>query len=211
MKKFLTAAAIGAMLTAGAAVAMQTETAAPRAPLTKADMLARADARFDAADTNKDGQLDAQERQASWGSARAGGQQRGGGGGGERMLARIDTNGDGLISKAENHAAAEARFTRMDADNDGIIEPGEGPGAQRSMDRGGERLGMRAGRGVGGLRAAMRADANRDGAISRSEYDAAAARRFARLDMNKDGKLDRGDRQRRGAMPPPPPATPAGA
>jgi hypothetical protein len=214
MKKFLTATAIGAMLTAGVAVAMQTETALPpKAPLTKAEMLARADARFDAADTNKDGQLSAAERQAGRDKMRAGFEGRrggrGGGGMGERMLARVDTNGDGLISRAESRAAAEARFARIDADSDGAIEAGEGRGFRDGRRRGGGRFGMRGGRGVQGMRLAKMADVNKDGAISRAEYDAAAAQRFARMDANKDGKLDRADRPQR--MPPPAQAPAPGA
>ena len=47
MKKFLTTTAIGAMLTAGAAVAMQGQAPTPpKAPVSKAEMLARAEAHF---------------------------------------------------------------------------------------------------------------------------------------------------------------------
>lgn len=198
MKKFLTATATAtaiataAMLTAGVAVAMQSETATPpRAPLTKAEVLARADARFTALDTNKDGQLSAEERQA--------GKSRRGGGRGERMLRRIDTNGDGLVSRAEHRAAAEARFARMDANGNGTIDPGEHRGKRGKL---------RGGRGPGsGMRALMMADTNRDGVVTRAEYDAAAAARFERLDTNRDGKLDAADRPQRR----PAPAAPAGA
>lgn len=228
MKNWMIASAIGALATAGAAVAMQAQPApAPKAPLTKAQMIARADARFDAMDTNKDGQLSAQERQAGMARTRAamaerrggemadfapGAGRRGGGGGmGEKMLARIDTNGDGLISKAENRAAVEARFARMDADKDGTVEAGErrGPGMGQRGERGERgRMGRRGGEGHGGL---MRmADTNRDGAVSRAEYDAAMAQRFAKLDTNRDGKLDPADRPAR-PMAPPAPAPAPGA
>lgn len=188
MKKFLTASAIGAMLVGGIAMAMQTETSAPqKAPLTKAQMLARADARFAALDVSKDGQLSAEERQA-------GKQRRGGRGGG-----RADTNGDGLISRAEHRAAAEARFARRDADGNGTIEASERRGK------------MRHGRGHGGRRAMMMmADADKDGVITRAEFDAASAQRFMRLDTNKDGKLDTADRPQRRMTPPPAPTPGAG-
>lgn len=139
MKTLLTASAIGAMLAAGVAIAMQAGTPAPAPgkPLTKAEMLARADARFDRMDTNKDGQLSAEERKAAAEAARAAMAERKGGELGDfvpgrrgrmmggRMLGRIDTNGDGLISKAENRAAAETRFARMDANGNGTIEADE--------------------------------------------------------------------------------------
>lgn len=158
MKNLLTATAIGAMLAAGVAIAMQSETPAtpPKKAITKAEMLERADARFDRMDTNKDGQLDENERKAGADAAKAamaerkGGEMadfarggRRGGGMGERMLARIDTNGDGLISKAENRAAAEARFARMDANGDGTIGADErGRGGMGKWKRGGGRDGM---------------------------------------------------------------------
>jgi len=240
MKKFLTTAAIGAMLTAGAAVAMQAQApTAPKQPISKAEMIARADARFDRLDTNKDGQLSADERKAGAEAARAAmaekkggelqdfmpGARRGGGGMGERMLARVDTNGDGMISKAENRAMVEARFARMDADKDGTIEAGEGRKGmgKRGEGRGGKAKAMRGGRGGGA--GMMMADTNKDGAISKAEFDAMSAQRFAKLDTNSDGKIDAAEmkaqhdkarekmkkmRERRGNTPPPPP-NPQGA
>ena len=235
MKQFLTAAAIGAMLTAGVAIATQTQTSAPpKQPITKAQMLTRADARFDRLDTNKDGQLSAEERKAGMAAARKAMAERKGGevqdfmpggrrGGdmGERMMKRVDTNGDGLISKAENRAMVEARFARMDADRDGTIEAGEGRKAmgkagwgKRGEGRGKPRA-MRGGRG-GGM---MMADANKDGVITRAEFDAMSAQRFAKLDTNSDGRIDAAEmqaqrdkarekmktmRERRGNTPPPP-------
>lgn len=240
MKKFLTTAAIGAMLAAGTAIAMQSDApAAPKKPISKAEMLARADARFDRLDTNKDGQLSADERKAGAEAARAAmaekkggelqdfmpGARRGGGGMGERMLARVDTNGDGLISKAENRAMVEARFARMDADKDGSVEAGEGRMGmgKAKWKRGGERRGPG---GPGGPAMAMKkADTNGDGAISKAEFDAQSAQRFAKLDTNSDGKIDAAEMQaqrdkardamkrmraHRGHTPPPPP-NPQGA
>lgn len=240
MKKFLTTAAIGAMLAAGTAIAMQSDApAAPKQPVSKAEMLARADARFDRMDTNKDGQLSADERKAGAEAARAAmaerkggelqdfvpGARRGGGGMGERMLARVDTNGDGLISKAEHRAMVEARFARMDADKDGTVEAAEGRKGmgKAKWKRGAYRRGPD---GPGGPAMAMKkADTNGDGAISKAEFDAQSAQRFAKLDTNSDGKIDAAEMQaqrdkardamkkmraHRGHTPPPPPS-PQGA
>jgi hypothetical protein len=227
MKNLLTATAIGAMLAAGVAIAMQSETpaAAPKQPITRAEMLARADARFDRIDTNKDGQLDANERKAGAEAARAamaerkGGEMadfmpgagRRGGGMGERMLGRIDTNGDGMISKAENRAAAEARFARMDANGDGTIGADERGKGMGKWKRGGRRGAAAEGSPVpmhGGKRHEMKADANGDGVITRAEFDAHSAARFAAMDANKDGRIDASEmpkpRRMRGATPPAP-------
>lgn len=48
-------------------------------------------------------------------------------------LAKIDTNNDGKISRAEHLAAAEARFKRMDKDGDGFITREEGKAARAHM------------------------------------------------------------------------------
>ena len=222
MKTLLTASALGAMLVAGVAIAMQSEApATSKRPITKAEMLARADARFDRMDTNKDGQLDANGRKAGADAARAAMAERKGGemsdfmpgagrrGGivGEGMLQRVDTNGDGLISKAENRAAAEARFARMDANGDGTIgadERGKG-----KWKRGGGRRGEGATHDAGrsGMKhGAIKADANGDGVITRAEFDAHSAARFAAMDINKDGKIDASELPQRGRRGPAPAA-----
>lgn len=230
MRNLFVAAIISTMLTAGAAMAMQADGPA-RAPMTKAQALARADARFDAMDTDKDGKLSAAEREAAAGAmrdrmgARQGqmAQRRGGGQAGGRMLARIDTNGDGVISREENRAGAEAAFARMDTNGNGTIDADErrGPQARAGQREQGKKMGRHGGGGArqGGI-AAMMGDSNRDGTITRAEYDSQSAERFAMLDTNKDGQIDPAEikarRDRMAArMPhrgntPPSPAAPQG-
>ena len=97
--------------------------------------------RMMAADTDGDGRIS----QAEWiaaanarngsGSHMMGGRSGGGPGGGYdpmRAFARIDTNGDGFIDKAELDAMSAERFQRMDTNGDGILTPDE-----RTATRGG--------------------------------------------------------------------------
>ncbi len=93
-------------------------------------------------------------------------------GGGMGMM-RADTNGDGMISKAEATAQANARFDRMDANKDGTLAADEvkGPGSR------------------------MMARAGGDGAVTRAEFLAQADKRFARIDTNKDGQLSTDERK----------------
>lgn len=88
-------------------------------------------------------------------------------GGGMGMM-RADTNGDGMISKAEATAQANARFDRMDTNKDGTITADErqGPGGRMMARAGGS-----------------------DGAMTRAEFVAQADKRFARIDTNRDGQL----------------------
>ncbi|WP_353204227.1 EF-hand domain-containing protein [Sphingomonas sp.] len=94
-------------------------------------------------------------------------------GGGMGMM-RADTNGDGMISRAEATAQANARFDRMDANKDGTLTADErqGPGG---------RMMARAGGG--------------DGAMTRADFMARADRRFALIDTNKDGQLSADERK----------------
>ena len=157
MKKLVLAAALGGTLLAGAAIAGQAApTAQPRAErhmnrldtdnsgtVSRAEMLARAGARFARRDADKDGQLSAEEltRKHMRGARR---HHRGHGG----VFKRFDANSDGVLTREEmqQQAAARAlkRFDRLDADKDGRIDQAEV--AQHRADRKAARQQRRAAR-----------------------------------------------------------------
>ncbi|WP_375398985.1 EF-hand domain-containing protein [uncultured Sphingomonas sp.] len=148
---------------------------------------------------------------------------------------RGDADGDGVTTRADALAQADARFDRMDADKNGKLSADE---MRPPRPMAGDPMaspppppspgpGMGAGRGQIGERMFARLDANGDGAIDRGEFREQAGRRFDRLDANRDGKVDAAERaaardaaQDRmgrlrdregagapgGAVPPPPPA-----
>jgi len=138
MKKLVLAAALGGTLLAGAAMAAQTApTAQPRAErhmnrldtdnsgtVSRAEMLARAEARFAKRDKDGDGQLSAAEltRKHMRGHRR---HHRGHG----DMFKRFDANSDGVLTRDEmqQQAATRAlkRFDRFDANKDGRVEQTE--------------------------------------------------------------------------------------
>ncbi len=101
---------------------------------------------------------------------------------GGRVFQRIDTNGDGPISKDEMLAARERLFKRLDRNGDGVIDKDEIEGARDAiMDRADaaqSRLGT----------AFRRMDANVDGKVSEDECRARMPL-FALADRNGDGKL----------------------
>ncbi|MEG3125585.1 EF-hand domain-containing protein [Sphingomonas sp. GB1N7] len=116
-------------------------------PITRTSAMERAAAMFDRLDTNKDGKLDPTERQAMM--ERMGKMRRGGGGEGApgmaptpapagtegphamnghrhgKMLAKLDTNKDGKISRDEMRAQADARFAKLDTNKDGFVDQTE--------------------------------------------------------------------------------------
>ena len=140
-----------------------------------------------------------------------------------------DANGDGVMTRDEAMAQADARFDRMDANKDGKLTPDE-MRPRRPMGEAGATPPPppadgaapppppSPGAGGRGERMFARLDTNGDGVIDREEFRAQAAQRFDRMDTNKDGKIDAAERQaardamgqmrgRRGDggdMPPPP-------
>ena len=110
---------------------------------------------------------------------------------GIKAAPRIDANGDGVIDRAEAAKVPRlaARFDQLDTDKDGRLSASERPQrmhGKRGGGRGGDRL------------QALYTD--KDGRISRSEANAGNAgfaARFTEMDANKDGYLDRSDRELR--------------
>lgn len=101
---------------------------------------------------------------------------------GQRMLQRVDTNGDGAISKDEMLAARERMFTKLDRNDDGVIDEKEIEGARDAiMDRSyaaQARLGTRW----------RRMDGNGDGKVSEGEFRNRMPL-FDLADRNGDGTL----------------------
>jgi Ca2+-binding EF-hand superfamily protein len=124
---------------------------------------------------------------------------------GEGHFARLDTDGDGRITRDEWTAAKLDRFEAADLDGDGRVTPEEmrevgqawkakiaakrqadGEGSDRATERRHHRRGHHA---KMGKLIFKRLDANQDGAISRDEAQAAANRFFDKLDADGDGAL----------------------
>jgi Ca2+-binding EF-hand superfamily protein len=95
------------------------------------------------------------------------------------QLRRMDTDNDGVITRAEWRGSTQA-FRTLDTNNDGVLS-----GYEIWADRG---------RGRGRDRNAIfdRADRDNDGVITRSEWSG-DVEAFERLDRNNDNLLDRGE------------------
>jgi hypothetical protein len=98
---------------------------------------------------------------------------------------KLDVNNDGVIDRTEAAAAPRLaeRFDQLDRNKDGKLAADERP-QRHGWHRGGR----------GGHRM-MQADTDKDGRISKAEAAANPkfAERFAEMDFNKDGFVDRTD------------------
>lgn len=176
-----------------------------RGKLTKEDFDARARERFARIDKNSDGVLDAAEIEGSIGERRGwrgrmgkgdGAGMREGGRMGGRMMKRFDADKDGKVTAEEHAAGLRKIFAEMDLDNDGKITDADLPPTMRGRnvlagDAAGPGRGF--GRGMPMMRHLRGADADKDGTVTLDEFLAAARKRFATMDRNTDGAVDKAD------------------
>lgn len=94
-------------------------------------------------------------------------------------IAAADRDGDGRVTHAEFLKARQARFDQLDRTSDGFISGDDfGRLAKRRADR------------QGGLQQAVQeSDADRDGRVSRPEFDRQSESLFRRLDADGNGWL----------------------
>lgn len=123
-------------------------------------------------------------------------------------LARMDANKDGVVTRAEAIAAADARFAKTDTNGDGKITQDEiqaqrdamrqrmeqrraAQGGQAGADTDAQPGMHRRGGHHGDMMKEM--DANGDGVVTQTEAEAAATARFDKLDANHDGRIDQSE------------------
>lgn len=99
----------------------------------------------------------------------------------DKHFKEMDTNGDGMVSKAEFDAAHDKHFKNMDTNGDGQLSRDEMKAGHKAMMEQGKnkRFGE--------------ADANRDGVLTREEAKKMPmlSKHFDEVDTNKDGKVTR--------------------
>jgi len=99
----------------------------------------------------------------------------------QHILARVDTDKDGKISKAEFDGEGAKMFAKLDENGDGKIAENEMP--QRHWARfGGEMF--------------DRMDGDKDGKVTKAEFAAAGDKMFQRMDKNGDGVIEKDEMQK---------------
>jgi Ca2+-binding EF-hand superfamily protein len=108
-----------------------------------------------------------------------------------RLMARVDADHDGFIEAAEAQAFAAARFAKLDKAHRGYLTLDDWEASlRRALDRASETRRPRLERALSSREAAFRAmNKAGDGKLTKAEFLADSAARFAAADTNKDGKL----------------------
>jgi Ca2+-binding EF-hand superfamily protein len=182
MKKVLLGSGLLLAATAaGAQVSPYAQNAVRDGVQIRTEVVERARTMFSRVDTNRDGFVTMEEGRAvrAQMGQRRGGQRMARGDnqvGRAQMFERLDTNRDNVISRDEFARAQDLR----------------GQLASRGAAQRGQGVAMRGQMGGAMLRAA---DANRDQRISLAEAETAALQRFDRVDLNRDGRVTRDERQ----------------
>lgn len=118
----------------------------------------------------------------------------------DEMWVKLDVNKDGKLDQADKNARWAEKFAEIDTDKSGSISREEFIAHHQQMKgpegRDGDRKAGHGGRGHGGMKGmmmgggmAMMADANKDGTVTRAEFDAGVKAHFDMADANKDGKI----------------------
>jgi EF hand len=97
--------------------------------ITSEEQEAGAKARFDALDSNRDGNVSAMEMDAAGSNAMEGGLPS------ADKISAADADGDGSLSAAEHEAGSQAMYTQGDANKDGAIDAPEMEAAHAAMKR----------------------------------------------------------------------------
>lgn len=120
----------------------------------------------------------------------------------DKKMDRLDRNDDGRISRSEHAARAERNFEKIDKNNDSKVTLAELKD-WRDDDNDNDKDTKRDSKGRSGKHRIERdfdddqtpaekfkvLDANSDDRVTKSEYAAAAKKRFSEIDKNNDGTI----------------------
>lgn len=118
------------------------------------------------------------------------------GGGHDGMQEMMDVNGDGSVSRDEFKSFHSDHFKKADKNNDGNLDAPEFAMLSKIMAE--ERAkAMELAKQKRMKRHFDKADTDKNGKISKAEFEAIGERHFTRMDHNDDGSLNQDDRSKR--------------
>ena len=102
-----------------------------------------------------------------------------------KLLGRADTNGDGVITRAEFAAMRERLFAKLDRNGDGYLTADDQSHRRMGRRASGERL----------QQAMQGLDRDRDGRVSHDEFTQGPTLMFDRADTDGDGTISAAELQ----------------
>ena len=104
---------------------------------------------------------------------------------GGALLERADSDHDGRVTQAEFRAARRAMFDRLDRDHDGVVTAGGFDRLRRFRPKAADQIDT----------FVESIDLDHDGRATIGELERAPLALFDRLDANRDGAIDAGERR----------------
>lgn len=107
------------------------------------------------------------------------------GGDGDKHFKKMDTDGDGKVTRAEHTADAKQMFAKCDANRDGTVTAAE---MEASMAAEGEKPGKHE---MSAAEKIRMIDQNGDGKLTTAEHEAGTETMFGKMDTNQDGAISK--------------------
>jgi Ca2+-binding EF-hand superfamily protein len=102
----------------------------------------------------------------------------------DKKHAKMDADGDGLVSRAEHTAGVQRMFAEMDTNQDGAVTAVE-------LDAKKDKHGDKRRDEMSATEVISMSDQNADGRLTAAEYTTSADSKFDKMDTNRDGSLSK--------------------
>ena len=108
---------------------------------------------------------------------------------GEKAFKKMDSDGDGKVTRTEHAAGAQQMFTKCDTNSDGIVTAAEMDAAMAAKDDKHDKHDKKGKHHRTSADKIREIDSNNDGQLTLAEHNAGAEKMFAKMDKNGDGVL----------------------
>jgi Ca2+-binding EF-hand superfamily protein len=105
----------------------------------------------------------------------------------DEKFAKMDTDGNGQISREEHAAGTERMFAEIDTNGDGVVTATE-MDTKLYQDKSSREMGRAE---MSGRDKIKTVDQNSDGRLTRAEHTQGSEKMFGKMDTNQDGSLSR--------------------